>query len=247
MKKSNSILLISAIALILVIVIVAVAFRLEVKPSYTVHMSPTTGNTFVATRIISVNDAKNTEDATQSYAIKNFDRIETKGLFNLSVKQGKKYQVFITAPKNLFSFITVDKEGSTLSIAGIHQHKQSFTATVTLPRLKSVDLKGMGSTQIANFNERKLFIHAKGMMNLEGVNNQIASLVLYLKGAAHADFSTDKIQNAKVDLKGVAHANLHMTGGSLTGSVEGISGLVYSGNVKTITVSQRGVSSIEKD
>lgn len=243
MKKSSKLLLTSGLVILALIIVIGIVVRMRIHPYYHLLQAPKNHKTFIQITAIT---SDHSTDITKSFSYKNFNRIYAEGLFNLYVRYGKTYGIKITAPKALIDEITVKQENNELQLSGIHNNKTPYTAIITTPNLKSLEIKGAASTQFSGFTLKNLTLRAKGMTSVNGTNNTIENLSLDMKGATSINLKQSNIKNADIYLKGMSSANLHMTGGYLKGEIKGMTSLTYSGQVSSQSIFPRGISSITK-
>ena len=78
-------------------------------------------------------------------------------------------------------------------------------------------------------------------------DSSVENLDLSSEGACNIDLEKASITNALVNLRGASNASINMNGGSLSGKIEGVGNLSYSGTVSSETVKTDGLAKVEKD
>ncbi len=121
-----------------------------------------------------------------------------------------------------------------------------FTAIITLPQLTNLELRGANTTSLSDFRLKDLSLSLSGDNSLTGADNEIQNLKLYAAGTSKIDLTDTKTTNVNLDIAGANNTKLNMQGGNLTGQVRGTVSISYLGSVKTQNIDTRGTSKVEK-
>jgi hypothetical protein len=178
-----------------------------------------------------------------------FNKIDTRGAWEIKIKQGEKCDVKIQAPAELRNLIKVENNGGVLylSLASHYKDIHDISADITMPKLEEISTAGATDLKFSDFNSDRLAISGSGASDIKGENNVIKDLTLDLSGASHIDLANSKVTNAHLDVTGASHVTLNMMGGNLTGSATGFSAINYSGTVKNQDIRTAGMSSIGRE
>jgi len=163
-----------------------------------------------------------------------FTKIRISYGFTADIKASSTYGIEVTADDNLFDYISVKKDGGTLSIglkAGSYERSQ-LQATVLMPGLHSIELYDGGRTNVSGFSSSDdLSIKLSDGTNLTGslnAGNVDVALTdgshLELDGSAK-DIKIVSHDGSRADLEHftVANTNLYIgDGGILTINVTGV-------------------------
>ena len=187
------------------------------------------------------------EIATKILDLRDFESIETKGIWLLKIVQGDEFSVSIEYPESEADEINVGTWNSCLQLENDYKwdrRRSPFRAKVTMPNLKSVRTEDGASVEILDFTCEELDVRIKGAVEIDARNLIITDLTLRCDGAADADFKDSKVVNAKVNINGASRITLTMAGGKLGGSAHGASSIVYYGDVSIQDIATAGAVSV---
>ncbi len=86
----------------------------------------------------------------------------------------------------------------------------------------------------------------EGAANLVFEERTIGDLTLQTAGAANIDLGDSLVENAVLDMSGASQLLINMNGGSLTGRVEGVANVRYSGDVSSMDVDTDAIVRIRR-
>ncbi len=139
---------------------------------------------------------------THTFDFLDFNEIRISYGFTADVKASNTYSIKIAADDNLFDYISINKNGSTLSIglkAGSYGQSH-LQATVTMPVLKGIELSDGGKTVISGFNSSEnLFIKLSDGTALSG------SIAAGNVDITLTDGSRVQLEGSAKDIKIVSH------------------------------------------
>ncbi|GHM98758.1 hypothetical protein WSM22_02480 [Cytophagales bacterium WSM2-2] len=111
------------------------------------------------------------------FGLKDFDRLDIAGVFNLEIRQGDNYSVEIEGAENERRKYKVDLVGNTLEINYNSRNKTFWMKDmdndeltkikITMPHLTKMKVKGAGKLRIQGFNEDDVDISLLGAMTCE--------------------------------------------------------------------------------
>ena len=204
---------------------------------------------------------------TQEEAISGFDKVEVSHAFKVNISQGETFSVVVRMDDNLFEYLDVVKQGSTLKI-GLKTERISRDTTreaeVTMPDLTGLDLRGASQVTLTGFkstNALNLDLSAASHLrgDIEAGDTQIdvsdASQVT-LRGSA-GDVTMDDVSGAStVDLADFPVVNANVTArdssvitvnasGTLDVDAKSASEVYYVGNPTLGEIDTSGGSSVE--
>ncbi len=189
---------------------------------------------------------------TKEMNVTDFTAVEVSSIFRVEITRGDTFRTAITADDNLFPYIKVDKQGSTLRLSLESKNKSISTKTlkaaITMPALERVS--GSGATQLTfkgfkagkDFKAKitgasKLFGEIEaGKLDLEATG----AAQVTLKGTARsAHIRAAGASSLSLDSLTVDHADFTLTGASsatinvktkLDYTLSGASRLFYQGD-----------------
>lgn len=111
---------------------------------------------------------------TKDIPVQSFDKLEAKGVFNIQLKQGDKEEVKIEGDDNLLDLFEAKNNGQTLVLSmkkdNNYNTKKKIVMYVTFKKLKSLDLKTVGSIsseQSLSFDDLEIDSKSVGSINLK--------------------------------------------------------------------------------
>ena len=186
------------------------------------------------------------------FEFSNFDEIEVRTVFNVTVRQSAQYRIEITIDEEDADRVQVTKSGSTLTLELLpgdgQVDIQTLEADIRLPSLAIIDLEGVINVTLIGFNQEFLVANLSGVSRLFSDSITISELIADVTGVSLLDFGNVRpMSAATIDVRGVSTANLNMdVGSSLAGSVTGVSNLNYYGTNVSVDVIVGDDSSLTK-
>lgn len=239
MKRSNIMLLGALIVIIISLLALIIYFRVSFDKY---NLLENNGN-------ITVEPTGVLETRTLDYD--NFDSLYFESVWDVLVHEGDNSQVKISADSALFDELKIEQKGETLHfsdkrfVKGGSGRDYNYQVEITMPDLDLIEFTGMGNVLLKDFNLDEVHIVNSGASNIGAENVSIEKLNLIIAGAASVEFSRINIQNCYLDINGAANIELNLTGGELTGQVNGAASVVYTGNVSSEIVQVSGIGSLE--
>ncbi len=191
--------------------------------------------------------SRTSEYVDRDYDLENFSIISVEGLWEIRVKEGAGYAVNVSYPESW--------EGGEVFVSGDEivfgyptnrsEPDESATAVVTMPDLTGISVGGAASVTFDGFDMAVLDIDIEGAAQLKGLNSEVENLRVYLKGVGHVDFEDLESENAEVLMDGAGGVTLNMTGGMLTGRIDGVGRISYIGEVASEKVSVDGLGKVK--
>lgn len=224
MKKSNKILLSTAVAIFVAIPVFAGISTMTVQA-----------------------DAKKMQSSasTKNISMEKFQHVAVLGAWNVKIVAGNNYQVTLKSPAEALSHISVVQNADTVTISSDRVSNQKQLAVIiTLPQLTNVELRGTNKTEISGFRVKDLAISMDGMHSLKGIDNQIENLKLHAAGTSSVDLNDSKTTNVMLEIFGTNNTQLNMQGGELSGQAKGAVSISYSGTVKTQNIATSGIAKV---
>jgi len=165
---------------------------------------------------------------TESFTFSDFTRVEVGSAFEVKVAQSGSYGVSITVDDNLFDYIEVSKEGTTLKIGlkTAHYIDTTTRAEITMPQLRGLDLSGATRGTVTGFS------------STENLNIEVS-------GASSADLAGMSVGDVKLDISGASKVNGDIAAGDADFEVSGASTVQLEGSANDITVNASGASRVE--
>lgn len=178
----------------------------------------------------------------KEFPLSDFHRIHVSGMWDLKISRGEKFQIRVEAPENMMWAIEVNKEEDQLRLRFIPDYfepdsKEMPKATIVMPSISAIDVWQICRLELKGFKSSQLNLASEGNLQVAAFNTDIDNLDMVCKGVANCDFSQSSVQNARVRMDGPFSIKLAMTGGRLTGTLDGVGTLNYSGKADTREIS----------
>ena len=182
-------------------------------------------------------------DVDRRIEAERFAAIELRGGWDLHLTQAAEYSAVLAGDRELLDAADVSTAGDRLSIhlQGDEDEDRIVRITVTAPAIEALSLAGPVNGTIAGLDAAELTILAEGAINLVFEDSTIGDLTLQTAGAANIDLEESLVENAVLDLAGANQLRITMNGGSLTGRVEGVGNVRYSGETSSVNVDTDGI------
>ena len=174
--------------------------------------------------------------------IERFSAIELSGGWELHLAHAAEYSVVLIGDRDLVDTAEVSTAGETLSIY-FRDVDEDRTARImiTAPALEVLILAGAVNATVVGLDAAELTVGLNGANNLVFEDSTIGDLTLQTAGAAHVDLEESLVENAVLALAGANQLRITMDGGSLTGRVEGVGNVRYSGETSSVNVDIDGI------
>lgn len=175
-------------------------------------------------RIVKVK--KNVETITRRLDLKDFNKIEMNGAYDLEYTQGP-YSVTLIIPKEVEDNISVGVTDSLLKVedtrAKFNTRTRKVTARISAPDLSLLRTSGAVNVDIKNIDVTNLYVESNGAGDIDFTDSRITNGTITINGAGKLD--SEKIQGetltinvngaGKVDVKGeYEHAFINLAGAS---------------------------------
>ena len=175
-----------------------------------------------------------------------FDGIRVESVANVHIKMGDTQQVEIEAEDNIIDLVDLDVRRGRLIIRMDDDHNidtdEGIHIHITMPSLRDLDLKGVGSIEAFDLEEDELNIEVGGVGSVE-LSGTVKRLDLDVEGVGDVDLRDLVAQNARVRHSGVGHVRVHAEN-DLDVRVSGVGSVRYYGKPKNISKREDGLGSI---
>ncbi len=166
---------------------------------------------------------------TQQFNFSDFARVEVGYAFEVEIIQSSSYSVSITADDNLFDYILVSKQGTTLKIRlepALHYAFTKLQAKITMPQLRGLALSGATRGTVSSFSSTD---------NIDIEVSGASSLNLVEMSAGDVEF----------DLSGASRVTGDITADDVDFDVSGASTVQLEGSANDIVVDASGASHVK--
>lgn len=188
------------------------------------------------------------EYTDKSYDLENFSVIAVEGLWEISIRAGDEYSVDVNMPDSWESgevFISGEKIvfGGPVNERSV---EESATASVTMPILKGIDVAGAASVTFDGFDSENLDIRIEGAAQIRALDSSAEDVSVEVAGVGQVDLTDLLTVNARVILEGAGEVKLNLDGGVLSGRIDGVGRVAYTGSVEDTDVSIDGMGRVRR-
>lgn len=190
---------------------------------------------------------------TKNYGLEGFSRVDAANAFQIEIVQAETFSVNVSAYENLFDYVQVRLEGSTLRLYLDPTHlynlrDSSLKAKVTMPVLEGIALSGACRRTLNGFKSPKdLAVNLSGASQLDGgmdagnvrmdvsgasrvtLHGNAADATLGASGASQLNLGSFALNNANVTLSGASSGSVNAKS-RLDYDLSGASRLSYTGS-----------------
>jgi hypothetical protein len=191
------------------------------------------------------------DNIQENYSFEQFDSLYTQGSWNVTIEKGERYSVQIDIPRRAKEEVEVNLDTNTL-ILGLDSWMTALTkgtmkAKIVTPELEKIEAEGGSKVTFSGFEGEKLEMICKGAIQAVGDGNRYDELTIDADGAVTIDLKNSDVERARVELSGTGKVEIALLdGGSLSGSIEGLGKITYSGDdIEVSFDSGKGLSNIE--
>jgi len=165
---------------------------------------------------------------TESYDHTDFTRVRVSSAVEYEITRSDSYQVSITADDNIFDYIQVSRQGTTLQIG---LGTASFTnitvrAEITMPQLRSLDISGASRGSVSGFSSTE-------------------DIDITVSGASYLDLTEMTAGDANIDITGASAVTGDLAAVDVSFNVNGASNLQLEGRASDIVVKADGASRVK--
>ena len=204
-----------------------------------------TAGAMVAIRVFAApaRDAGDGPDPDRRIEVEGFAVLELSGGWDLQLTQADEYSAVLAGDPELLDTAEVSTAGDRLSIY-LHEdvdEDRTVRITITAPAIEALSLAGAVNGTVVGLDAAELTVSLDGATNLVFEDSTIGDLTLQTAGAANVDLEESLVENAVLSLAGANQLRITMDGGSLTGRVEGVGNVRYSGETSSVNVDIDGI------
>ena len=196
-----------------------------------------------------VEDPGAIQNATQSFEVSGFTKLELGSGFDINVQQGPNFEVIARGDTRNLRDLHVRVESGVLVVDYDHyaNRKHQTYFTITMPSLRGIDFSGGTYSTVSGFSEEEIYVNLSGgsfckldadietldmtisgasSLQLEGVGSEIDA---NLSGASVLRAFEFPHQSAKVVATGASSAKI-VVSSNLVANASGASVIIYRGN-----------------
>ncbi|MGK9368990.1 head GIN domain-containing protein [Melioribacter sp. Ez-97] len=183
---------------------------------------------------------------TETREIRNFNKIEVGGAYDIKIKCGEKESIEITAEENLLPLIETKVKHNRLIIdtrRSISPRKE-IKIVVTVPELNYIECSGANNMRVYNIDTDDLDVELSGAGNIV-MDGNVKTLHAEISGAGNIDAKSLKAENVYISVSGAASASVYASK-YLNASVSGVGSIDYYGDPEKTKTNVSGIGSISR-
>jgi len=165
---------------------------------------------------------------TRQFNYSDFTRVDINSAFEFEITQSGSYRVSVTADDNLFDYIQVSKQGTTLQIS---LGTASFTnittkAEITMPQIAGLNISGASRGTASGFSSTD-------------------SLDITVGGASSLDLAEISAGDVNLDVSGASQVTGELTASDVDFDIDGASTVQLEGSANDIMVNADSASRVK--
>ena len=169
--------------------------------------------------------------------VERFAGMELLGVWEPQFARGDEYSAVLTGDPELVDTAEVSTAG---------EEDRTVRIMISAPTIEALAVAGAANGRIVGLDAPELTVVCEGAANLVFEESSIGDLTLRTEGAVNIDLGASLVENAVLDMSGASQLVINMNGGSLTGSVQGVGNVRYSGEVSTVDLDMDAVVRIRR-
>lgn len=196
------------------------------------------------------NSSSSGGNISETLDIDDFDSVVVKGAWKVRIYQSQDIGVEVNYPSSMANQLLAESKGSQLILGAQDWHAgngDDLIAYIYMPSLTELRIDGAADASFQGFNENEMNVFLDGAAQIKGYDSEVKDLNVRLQGIGQIDLEGVQAVNAKVNLEGAGEIKLDMNGGELTGSLEGLGHVSYSGFVSVEEVEVEGLGKVEQN
>lgn len=183
---------------------------------------------------------------TETREIEDFDKIESKGSFDVVITAGEELGLEITFDDNLIDLIQTDVRGNTLRLGADENYnsRRSCRIDITVPSIERVKLSGSGDIFVMNLENEyfEFYLSGSGDLRAEGRTDE---LVVHVSGSGNIDTRDLKAKYVETSVSGSGDVKVYAAE-SFTGRISGSGDIDVYGNPPQISKRVSGSGDISR-
>ena len=226
MKKSNRILAGS----VLVVLVTCLAFLILVRMSLNDHLSQNT------------EPSEKSEKSYRMMHTRGVTSLSLKGIWHIEVYRSDDETITVTGPRDLLETLWIKQQNNFIALhMERRQHdKRRLHLKMAMPEIHRLQTRGISDGSISGFDLQSLILDFEGITSVNGTDGRTRQLTVSGKGVSNLDFKQFPAHDVSLECKGTLNIGLTMTGGELTGNIEGVGKVEYQGGISGESIRLKG-------
>lgn len=200
---------------------------------------------------VDIGSRDKTEDVVQSFELRDFDKIDIAGVYELNVAVGSDFSVEIAGPEDEMSRVDARVEDGSLVLdqrkrdkgEGRRFNRHGVTAKVTMPSIAALDVSGVVDGSVDGIAGGDFAVNLSGVGDVH-LAGECSALTARVSGVGDLDAEDLKCKTAKVRVSGVGDASVFASE-AVEASISGMGGIDIYGEPASVEKSGSMFSHIE--
>ena len=175
-------------------------------------------------------------DERRELDLKNFNRIEVSGVYDLRIRKGDEFRVVLEGHEKVLNRATVKVFAQTLKLGRRKGPKirrsKTVQADITLPDLKGLTVSGVVDAIVTDVDAELFTVNISGVGELR-ISGECERLRAHLSGVGELNARKLNCEQVKVNVSGVGDATVYASE-MLDAHVSGIGDLTCYGSPKQV-------------
>jgi hypothetical protein len=182
---------------------------------------------------------------TRELDLKEFQKIDVGGAFDLEITLGDEQKVTMTIDDNLWDNLEAEVHGNTLEIDWDKscQPDSDCTVVIVVRELKGMDIHGAADVEIEGYHGDSFSFDVSGAAELE-MDGEVDELDINVSGAGDIDTRDLMAKSVEISVSGAGEAKVYASE-SFEGRVSGVGNIHYWGDPEHQKTKVSGLGNIK--
>ncbi len=182
---------------------------------------------------------------TRELDLKEFQKIDVGGAFDLEITLGDEQKVTMTIDDNLWDNLEAEVHGSTLEIGWDKncQPDDDCTVVIVVRELKGMEIHGAADVEIEGYRGDSFSFDVSGAAELE-MDGEVDRLDINVSGAGDIDTRELMAKSVEISVSGAGEAKVYASE-SFEGRVSGVGNIHYWGDPEHQKTKVSGLGNIK--
>lgn len=181
--------------------------------------------------------------------LRNITELEIRGVWDVRILPAENgaQRVALNAPGEIIDDIRTQQDSQLTLPAprGFRGFAKEMRATVYLDELSRISVEGASSVDITGMNLDTLELRLEGAAKIRAEDCEFNDIRMKAEGAADVNLENSLTYTADLRIEGAAKVSIRMDGGPISGSLDGVGKVRYTGTVSEKDFRIDGLGSFE--
>lgn len=178
---------------------------------------------------------------TKDFDLKDFDRIDIAGVYDLTVTVGGDYSIRMEGPAKEVERVKASVEGGELELSqqkrrgGWGGNRKGVEATISLPYLRALEISGVVDGEVENIDVEDFEVEISGVGDLD-LSGRCDAMEADVSGVGDLDAEELKCRSVDISVSGVGDASVYASE-EVDARVSGMGGIDVYGSPERVSKS----------